>query len=72
MGRILLQGFLCERCQHIWAPRNVSVTPKVCPKCKSPYWDSPRATERMTPRPLRDAAGRTFWETPTFEQLVKE
>jgi hypothetical protein len=23
-------------------PRNKKETPRVCPKCKSPYWDRPR------------------------------
>lgn len=32
----------CERCEHKWIPREIDVEPKVCPKCKSPYWDSPR------------------------------
>jgi predicted Zn-ribbon and HTH transcriptional regulator len=43
MGEITLKGYQCERCGHKWAPReNVVVRPKVCPKCKSAYWDSPR------------------------------
>lgn len=28
----------CKRCGHEWSPRSDS-PPKVCPKCKSPYWD---------------------------------
>ncbi len=31
----------CERCKHEWITRSKE-TPKVCPKCKSPYWDTPR------------------------------
>ena len=34
-------GYRCERCGHEWLPRN-DQAPKVCPKCKSPYWDKPR------------------------------
>jgi len=30
------------RCGHEWLPRSED-TPRVCPKCKSPYWDKPRA-----------------------------
>jgi predicted Zn-ribbon and HTH transcriptional regulator len=41
MGRVTLQGFLCERCGHKWVPREEG-DPRVCPKCKSPYWNSPR------------------------------
>ena len=33
---------LCERCAHEWIPREQDVEPKVCPKCKSPYWNTPK------------------------------
>jgi predicted Zn-ribbon and HTH transcriptional regulator len=43
MARIQIPAFQCERCEHIWAPRRESQgEPKVCPKCKSPYWNRPR------------------------------
>jgi len=42
MARIKLEGYRCERCGHKWTPRNKNDTPKVCPKCKTPYWDTPR------------------------------
>ena len=33
----------CERCSHEWIPRNgQEAEPRVCPKCHSPYWNSPR------------------------------
>jgi len=41
MPEITLKGFQCERCNHKWLPKE-SYKPKVCPKCKSPYWDTPR------------------------------
>ncbi|MBV9176918.1 MAG: hypothetical protein JO327_09965 [Nitrososphaeraceae archaeon] len=44
MGEITLKGFICERCGHKWAPRENEV-PKVCPRCKSPYWNTPRKIE---------------------------
>ena len=31
----------CERCRHEWITRSID-KPRVCPKCKSPYWDIPR------------------------------
>lgn len=31
----------CLRCEHTWSPKE-SRPPKVCPKCKSPYWSRPR------------------------------
>jgi hypothetical protein len=45
MGEITLKGFVCERCSHKWVPREDEI-PKVCPKCKSPYWNTPRKLER--------------------------
>lgn len=42
MARVMLPGFRCERCDHEWVPREKDETPRVCPKCKSPYWDRPR------------------------------
>jgi predicted Zn-ribbon and HTH transcriptional regulator len=39
----MLKGYICERCGHKWAPReNVVARPKVCPKCKSAYWNTPK------------------------------
>ena len=40
---ITVMGFQCERCEHEWIPRSEGdQEPKVCPKCKSPYWNKPR------------------------------
>lgn len=39
---ITVMGYRCERCEHEWVPRDFSKSPRVCPKCKSPYWDRPR------------------------------
>ena len=46
MARVKVSGFRCERCKHTWVPRHDSSEPKVCPKCKSPYWDTPRKNKR--------------------------
>lgn len=35
----------CIRCNHVWFPRADS-SPRVCPKCKSPYWDRERQPKR--------------------------
>jgi predicted Zn-ribbon and HTH transcriptional regulator len=44
MAKVKLEvwGYRCERCGHAWQPRNETQAPRVCPKCKSPYWDRPR------------------------------
>ena len=39
---ITVMGYRCERCEHEWIPRDAAQEPKVCPKCKSPYWNQPR------------------------------
>jgi predicted Zn-ribbon and HTH transcriptional regulator len=46
MPKVKLDGYRCERCEWEWLPRDKTKDPKVCPKCKSPYWDTPR---RNTP-----------------------
>ena len=35
----------CKRCGHQWFPRQFVV--RVCPKCKSPYWDKERKTKKL-------------------------
>jgi DNA-directed RNA polymerase subunit RPC12/RpoP len=32
----------CLRCGHEWTRRNFKRDPKVCPSCKSPYWNKER------------------------------
>ena len=37
------KGYRCNRCEHEWVPRkSTEGEPKVCPLCKSPYWNKPR------------------------------
>jgi DNA-directed RNA polymerase subunit RPC12/RpoP len=52
--KVTTWGYRCQRCEHEWVPRGLkpsadggkpeesAETPRVCPKCKSPYWDKPR------------------------------
>ena len=42
MAKVQLWGYQCDRCGHEWLPREKDQDPHVCPKCKSPYWDTPR------------------------------
>jgi hypothetical protein len=46
MVKVQLWGFRCERCSHEWLPRVKDVEPRVCPKCKSPYWNVPRKPKK--------------------------
>ncbi len=43
---IKIKGFKCERCEHEWVPRKKKEKPIICPKCKSPYWDKPKKSNR--------------------------
>jgi len=36
----------CERCSHEWKSKGIN--PKVCPKCKSPYWNMPKKQQDTT------------------------
>jgi len=40
--KIWILGNKCYRCEHEWKPREIEDVPKVCPLCKSPYWDIPK------------------------------
>ena len=35
----------CWRCGHTWLPRYVDRPPRKCPRCKSPYYTTPRRTK---------------------------
>lgn len=65
MAQITLNGFRCERCAHEWVPRDSTQMPKVCPKCKSPYWDRPTGGyeffEGAIAMVLRDAGRPLTW-----------
>jgi predicted Zn-ribbon and HTH transcriptional regulator len=50
MAKIMLSGFQCERCDHKWVPREEGEEPKVCPSCKSPYWNRPRMKDMGKPK----------------------
>ena len=41
-ANIQLTGHKCYRCRHEWLPHHKNILPKVCPKCKTPYWDKPK------------------------------
>lgn len=52
--RVMIEGFECSRCQHRWVPLNIQEPPRVCPNCKSPYWQRPRTRPR---RPVEAEQG---------------
>ena len=47
MAYVLIEGYMCERCSYRWSARTGTgfrpeTDPKVCPQCKSHYWNKPR------------------------------
>lgn len=54
MAYVMIPGYLCERCGHRWAPKSHNLPePKVCPQCKSHYWNTARK------RPIRPGVNPT-------------
>lgn len=43
---ITVSGYKCHRCGHFWVPRK-DKKPRQCPKCHSPYWDTPRKERKQ-------------------------
>ena len=66
---ITVMGFRCERCSHEWIPRGgADDEPRVCPNCKSPYWNKPRKSATTyedfsgaVAKVLREAGGPLTW-----------
>ena len=48
-NKVYILANKCCRCKHTWIPR-VKNKSKVCPKCKSPYWDKPRKNKNNNKR----------------------
>lgn len=58
---ITVMGYRCDRCEHEWIPRGESEgEPRVCPKCKSPYWNRPRKVTPLTYENFRDKVRETL------------
>ncbi len=38
--KIKITKLNCLRCGHWWVPKKEEI--RICPKCKSPYWDKER------------------------------
>ena len=74
MGRVPItaMGYRCERCGHEWLPRDGNKEPKVCPKCKSPYWDTLKKQPVMSYEEFRDQIKSvilTAETSPTWTEL---
>lgn len=46
--QVTMSAYQCNRCDHVWVPKlyKSDSRPKVCPKCKSAYWESPRREKK--------------------------
>ena len=61
MARVLIEGFMCERCHHRWVPRhNARNEPKNCPKCCSPYLEQAPQNQPATGKARHPAHGRNL------------
>jgi predicted Zn-ribbon and HTH transcriptional regulator len=56
LEKVTVMGFRCQRCGHTWVPRDSAKPPRICPKCKSPYWDRPRRAPADAKHPKGAAA----------------
>jgi predicted Zn-ribbon and HTH transcriptional regulator len=67
MGRvpITLMGYQCERCGHEWISKIQTKEPRVCPKCKSPYWDQPKKQIPISYEMFRDQIRSILKESKT-------
>ena len=60
---ITLMGFRCERCEHEWVPRGgAEEEPRVCPKCRSPWWNRPK-NSLMTYDVFRDVVAAELFKS---------
>jgi len=46
MKLIKVMGEECMRCGHVWVPKKITKKITTCPKCKSPYWDTPKKKDK--------------------------
>jgi len=55
---VTVWAFRCLRCSHEWLPRNAlqqstpptpELLPRVCPNCKTPYWNRQRKHDSRSP-----------------------
>lgn len=54
METVTLTGVRCQRCGHVWKPLyGMNPPPRVCPKCHSCWWDTPK--DPSGERPLKTA-----------------
>jgi len=74
VAKVKLSGYRCERCGHEWLPRETGQEPRVCPRCKSPYWNRPRKNSKALVKwrhPGWTRAMRGYeWEQASAKEVV--
>jgi hypothetical protein len=70
-ARIEVEGYRCARCGHVWVPRKPE-HPRVCPRCKSPFWD--RERKLATFRIEADLRASDSWppDAPSLRKLERQ
>ena len=48
LEKVVFKILQCKRCQHVWPSKDPKKV-KVCPKCKSPYWNTDRQEKELKP-----------------------
>ena len=43
--KIKITRLECKRCHHKWVPKKEEI--RICPKCKSPYWDREKNAKKI-------------------------
>jgi len=43
--KIKITKLECKRCGHKWVPKKEEI--RICPKCKSPYWDKEKNAKKI-------------------------
>ena len=71
MAYVTIEGYMCERCHYRWGSRTGTgirskKDPRVCPKCKTPYWNKPR---RKNLAPDKQAA---IWNNQPNHSIGRE
>ena len=69
----------CLRCNHSWLLKDSAKKPKVCPKCKSAYWDRPiqhkgtsEASKAWWKEHRREMSQKTMERIARKKELEKE
>ena len=66
MIMVMINVYKCLRCEHEWAGR-LNREPKVCPKCKSPYWNTPKVKQSG---PRRKERCILIPGKPSYKQII--